>query len=590
MPAPDARYPYSAFISYNQNETDKRAATAVQLLIERLGKPWYQWRVSHVYRDTTNLEAKPDLWAELKRQIDSCEYFLVIASEVSGIKSDWVHVELCYWLTGIDIKADEKSKLRTGEDINNSVINDKMERTFIIHTERDWEWLKRKEVRTTFRVLLDKVREKGPFIGELRALNADEDSRDPTNRKFLEKLDPANPSFVEKIGAILSKVRHLKEGELAQLVREDFKQHRRALMIFRGLAAGLLVFLFMALFAAWYAKQQSDQARRNVARVALENARVAADEKRASHAALWYLEALEQLPRHDPLYDSADRLTRHWLEQVGHKIVHDSTITCHAFSLDGKLLATGDDSGLAMLWRVDERLTLVGAPIRNQTRVTAVAFNPDGKSWIVCCDQRNGSTVTGTIVRSISIGDWRSSAPKGIDGEGLVEARFSPNGQWLLLRDSDRFTSLVPGSLGDSPFNIGVKQKEGEVFIGFTSDDAHLVTYLSRELRIHRSDHETLLWPLPAQIKDGKMCRDDKVVLLMDNGTGQVLSIKSGESTRGFQWSSDGMDDPVWGTNGSVVGVWRDSTILLWDVCLDASASPTEPKTRFRLSQSRDRT
>lgn len=585
MPSPDARYRYSAFISYNQNETDKRAATAVQLVIESLGKPWYKWRVSRVYRDTTNLEAKPDLWAELKRQIDSCEYFLVIASEGSGIKSDWVHAELCYWLTGIDIKADEKSNLRTGEDINNSVINEKIDRTFIIHTERDWEWLKRKEVRTTFRVLLDKLREKGPFIGELRALNADEDSRDPTNRKFLEKLDPANPSFVEKIGPILSTVRHLNdtEGGLAQLVREDYKQHRTKLTIFRGLAAGLLVFLVMAFFAARYAKQQSDQARRNRARVALENARVAADEKRASHAALWYLEALEQLPCHDPLYDSADRLTRHWLEQVGHKIVHDSTITCHAFSLDGKLLATGDDSGLAMLWRVDEGLTLVGAPIRNQTRVTAVAFHPDGKSWIVCCDQRNGSTVTGTIVRSISIGDWRSSAPKGIDGEGLVDARFSPNGQWLLLRDRNRFTPLISGSLRDSPFNLGVEQKEGEAFIGFTSDDAYLVSCLSRELRIHRSDHETLSWSFPAQIKDGKMCRDDKVVLLMDDGTGQVQSIKSRESTRSFRWSSDGMDEPVWGTNGNVVGVWRDSAILLWDVSLDASASPTEPMTRIPL-------
>src|SRR5258708_24661404 len=57
---------------------------------------------------------------------------------------------------------------------------------------------------------------------------------------------------------------------------------------------------------------------------------------------------------------------------------HKNTITCLAFSKDGKLLATGAKDGVAIIWDVKATKELFSMPA-HKDMVTSVAISPDGK-------------------------------------------------------------------------------------------------------------------------------------------------------------------------------------------------------------------
>src|SRR6516162_7958834 len=62
---------------------------------------------------------------------------------------------------------------------------------------------------------------------------------------------------------------------------------------------------------------------------------------------------------------------------------HKHTITCLAFSSDGKTLASGSKDGTVILWDVQTgkaRATLAG----HEDMVIRVAFSPDGKTLASC--------------------------------------------------------------------------------------------------------------------------------------------------------------------------------------------------------------
>ncbi len=55
---------YDAFISYSHAK-DKPVASAIQSIMQRLGKPWYQRRALRIFRDDTSLAASPEMWPSL---------------------------------------------------------------------------------------------------------------------------------------------------------------------------------------------------------------------------------------------------------------------------------------------------------------------------------------------------------------------------------------------------------------------------------------------------------------------------------------------------------------------------------------------
>lgn len=59
---------YDAFISYSHAK-DKPIATALQSVVQKLGKPWYRRRALRVFRDDTSLSATPHLWPSIEQAL-----------------------------------------------------------------------------------------------------------------------------------------------------------------------------------------------------------------------------------------------------------------------------------------------------------------------------------------------------------------------------------------------------------------------------------------------------------------------------------------------------------------------------------------
>src|SRR2546429_8459108 len=87
---------YDAFISYSHAK-DKPVASALQSVIQKLGKPWYRRRALRVFRDDTSLSATPHLWPTIEEALDRSQYFILLASPEAAA-SKWVNKEVAHWL------------------------------------------------------------------------------------------------------------------------------------------------------------------------------------------------------------------------------------------------------------------------------------------------------------------------------------------------------------------------------------------------------------------------------------------------------------------------------------------------------------
>jgi hypothetical protein len=87
---------YDAFISYSHAK-DKPVATALQSVVQTLGKPWYRRRMLRVFRDDTSLSATPHLWPSIAEALDQSRFFILLASCESAA-SLWVQKEIDHWL------------------------------------------------------------------------------------------------------------------------------------------------------------------------------------------------------------------------------------------------------------------------------------------------------------------------------------------------------------------------------------------------------------------------------------------------------------------------------------------------------------
>ena len=70
---------YNAFISYSHAK-DKPITAALQSVIQKLGKAWYQRRAARVFRDDTSLSATPHLWPSIERALSQSGHLILLAS------------------------------------------------------------------------------------------------------------------------------------------------------------------------------------------------------------------------------------------------------------------------------------------------------------------------------------------------------------------------------------------------------------------------------------------------------------------------------------------------------------------------------
>ena len=87
---------YDAFISYSHAK-DKPIATALQSVIQKLGKAWYQRRALRIFRDDTSLTASPHLWPSIEQALGQSRFLILLASPEAAA-SHWVGQEMAYWL------------------------------------------------------------------------------------------------------------------------------------------------------------------------------------------------------------------------------------------------------------------------------------------------------------------------------------------------------------------------------------------------------------------------------------------------------------------------------------------------------------
>jgi WD40 repeat protein len=87
---------YDAFISYSHAK-DKPVATALQSVVQKLGKPWYRRRALRLFRDDTSLSATPHLWPSIEQALGRSRFVILLASSEAAA-SRWVSQEIAYWL------------------------------------------------------------------------------------------------------------------------------------------------------------------------------------------------------------------------------------------------------------------------------------------------------------------------------------------------------------------------------------------------------------------------------------------------------------------------------------------------------------
>lgn len=87
---------FQAFISYS-HAGEQGLARSIQLALESLGRPLFSLRSMRVFRDQTNLDANPDLWAGIERALDVSKTLILLASPRAA-RSAWIPREVAHFV------------------------------------------------------------------------------------------------------------------------------------------------------------------------------------------------------------------------------------------------------------------------------------------------------------------------------------------------------------------------------------------------------------------------------------------------------------------------------------------------------------
>jgi WD40 repeat protein len=283
---------------------------------------------------------------------------------------------------------------------------------------------------------------------------------------------------------------------------------------------------------------------------------------------------------------------------------HRNTITCLAFSPDGKTLASGSKDGNVILWEVatgKARVTLPG----HKDMATAVAFSPNGKAlasashdsainlWDADTGQRlstlrghhrdvRGLTFSpdGKLLASVGVDkdvrlwDWAAGTlSRVLTGHGAEVncVRFSPDGKTLATGGWDRtirLWALATGKCqrvlgGHTGFVRDLAFAENAKALLSSGKDGVIRTWdvASGQARAHLGKQDGLIRSL-ALSPDGKLLasagRDGKLNL-WDMGSGKVLAAMD-EGVLGFQVVAFQPGGKVLATGGI------DRKVTLWHV------------------------
>lgn len=213
MKTHQAEMRFDAFISYS-HRADGRTAAQLQRGLQNVAKPWYRLRGMRVFRDETDLAVAPEGWPTIQSALAQSRFLVLMASQQAA-GSKWVAKEIAYWREnrppGTLLIA-----LTSGDVVWQS-------------EKEDFDW----ERTTSLPKQLSGAFRSEPFWADLRWTNEQ------------QILTLRNPEFLRAVAKLAAPIRNL---DVAELVSEDHRQHRRTLRAAYGIAAVLIAVLCVALW------------------------------------------------------------------------------------------------------------------------------------------------------------------------------------------------------------------------------------------------------------------------------------------------------------------------------------------------------
>jgi WD40 repeat protein len=392
LPSPPEGSEYHAFISYSHH-ADDRLAPAIERGLQRFAKPWYQARALRIFRDESSLSTDPGLWSAIARGIDSSEHLIVLASE-DAAKSEWCGKEFTHWCS------------RNG---SNNIL--------IVLSSGDIEWDKGKgndfdwERTTALPRTVQGVFKEQPRYTDMRWAHSGTD------------LSLSHARFRDAIAELAAPLHGVRKDEIAG---EEVRQHRRTIRIVRTailLLLGLTALAVGAAVLAFLARNDAIKQRRNAVSRVLASQAMSGMRASLDKGALTAVAAYNE--QHTPEARSSLLVAVNRSAPVAAFLRSSrGRVWSASVTRDGRLLATGDDTGL-LVWDLARRLPL---PAFRAPRKPAaqVAISEDGK----LAASLSGKQVTVWAVSGVG----RNPGRVWSDGTSIA---FVPNEQRLVVGTGD---------------------------------------------------------------------------------------------------------------------------------------------------------
>ncbi len=218
---------YDAFISYSHAK-DKPIAAALQSVIQKLGKPWYQRRALRVFRDDTSLSATPSLWPSIEQALGESRFLVLLASPEAAA-SPWVEKEVSFWLASKSAQT-LLIALTEGELAWDNASG-------------DFLWRDGTPLPPAL---------KGRFAVEPKWVDL---------RAYRDGANPRNARFIEAGADLAAAIRGMPKEDL---LSQEVRQQRRAVNLALSAAASLLVLAGLAGWQWTVATEQRDRAERTL--------------------------------------------------------------------------------------------------------------------------------------------------------------------------------------------------------------------------------------------------------------------------------------------------------------------------------------
>jgi WD40 repeat protein len=198
---------------------------------------------------------------------------------------------------------------------------------------------------------------------------------------------------------------------------------------------------------------------------------------------------------------------------------HASVVTCVAFSLDGKFLASGDKDGMVRWWDSTSGQELTARSRRGRDSVFGLAFSPDGQQLAVA---GQGVTIWDTT-------NGRETAVLKGHENHVLSVAFHPDGKRIASASADHTIRIWDASHGQLVRTLQGHQNR-VLDVAFSPDGERLAS-----------------------------ASFDRSVKLWDASTGREIHTLLGhsEEVRGVAFNPDGT---------SLASVSTDRTIKVWDV------------------------